>query len=631
MDFNADKPIKKLSDDKLGRRAFSEHLGRAIKEYKGEEGLVIGLYGTWGSGKTSIIKMVIDQINSQREQDAKSHVYDSEVENELQDEDKNTSPIVIEFSPWNYPEKNDLIRLFFLTVENLLFKNESEKLKKYKVGELFADYADAVDAFSVIPLAGKPVSSILKAFVRAQGNHMLQKPDLNESRRNLEIALNDAKQKIVIVIDDIDRLSNEQIRDVFQLVKKVGDLPYVTYLLAMDREVVRKALDDIHNINGEEYLEKIIQIPFEIPMINRESVEDILEEEFDKVCDENEEVEYEYDYFRLVKSNCLMPYIGTLRQVNRVMNTFRFRYGYLKKETNPVDLLAITAIEVSEPELYKWISINGEELIYRKRKSVEISLKEACEKVFRGMGLNANIAMRCIATIFPAFALKIGDMNFKDFSPFGLGEHLRIANAARFDLYFLFDIERCVSFKRGELNKYLYDSNEEELKNKLGQFVDPCDSESFMYELIHLLNCVSCNRLKVIVSALLDFFNENHIRETYDSNNYEEEYEENSVEVRTNEVVDFISSAAWNAIIRFNRQEEKLEAIRYAIDKFDNHGHKWDVIGDWLECEIEQRKCEPTTGPSYLGENGSDEETKSYYCRLKKLKESYDKKSELSN
>ena len=509
MDFNADKPIKKLSDDKLGRRAFAEHLGRAIKEYKGKDGLVIGLYGTWGSGKTSIIKMVIDQINSESKQDTKSHVDDSDVKTEPQDEDKNISPIVIEFSPWNYPEKNDLIKLFFLTVENLLCKNESEKLKKYKIGELLANYADAVDAFSIIPLAGKPVSSILKTFARVQGNHMLQKLDLNESRRNLEIALNDAKQKIVIVIDDIDRLSNEQIRDVFQLVKKVGDLPYVTYLLAMDREVVRKALDDIHNINGEEYLEKIIQIPFEIPMINRETVEEVLEEEFEKVCDENEEVEYEYDYFNLVKSNCLMPFIGTLRQVNRVMNTFRFRYGYLKNETNPVDLLALTAIEVSEPRLYKWISINEEELIYRSMKSGERSLKEACEKEFRGMGLNANIAMRCIATIFPAFALKIGDKNFKNFSPFGLGEHLRISVVTRFDLYFLFDIERCVSFKRGELNKYLYDSNGEELKNKLGQFVYPYESESFMHELIHLLKYVSCNRLKVIVSALLDFFSDN--------------------------------------------------------------------------------------------------------------------------
>ena len=113
MDFNADKPIKKLSDDKLGRRAFAEHLGKAIEEYNGKDGLVIGLYGKWGSGKTSIIKMIIDHINSQKPQETKSHVGDGIGETESQNGDNNTSPIVIEFSPWNYSDKSDFIRLFF--------------------------------------------------------------------------------------------------------------------------------------------------------------------------------------------------------------------------------------------------------------------------------------------------------------------------------------------------------------------------------------------------------------------------------------------------------------------------------------------------------------------------------------
>lgn len=622
MNFNADKPIEKLSDDKLGRSAFAKHLGKAIGEYSGKDGLVIGLYGKWGSGKTSIIKMIIDHINTQKPQEAKSHIGDGKGEAESQNGDKNISPIVIEFSPWNYSDKSDLIRLFFLTVENNICKNESEKLKQYKIGELFANYADAVDAFSIIPIAGKPVASILKAAVRFQGNHMLQKPDLDESRRNLENALNDAEQRIVVIIDDIDRLSNEQIRDIFQLVKKVGDLPYITYLLAMDREIVRKALEDVHNINGDEYLEKIIQIPFEIPMLKRETVEDILEEEFEKVCGENEEAEYDLNYFQLVKSNCLAPYIGTLRQVNRAMNLFRFRYGYLKNETNPVDLLALTVLEVSEPELYRWIGINEEILIPRRMKSGETSLKESCEKEFREIGLNTNIAMRCVATIFPEFAENIGDETYKvmPLSVNGRGNQLRMAHSYnRFNLYFLFDLERCVRFKRSELNKYLYKSDDAELKEFLGGFAEPMELYHFVRELIPLLNRVSYDRLKIVVSALLDFLNENYLQETNNSIDDEED-EENSVEEMMVEATDLIKYEAWDAITRFSNQEEKLDAIRYAIDKFDilENTNILDMIGDWFESELEEN-------------NGGDEENKSYYSGLKKLKKIFDEQSDLSN
>ena len=62
MNYNADKPIETKMDDKLGRAAFSRHLANGITEYKGEDGLVIGLYGKWGSGKTSIINMTTDII-----------------------------------------------------------------------------------------------------------------------------------------------------------------------------------------------------------------------------------------------------------------------------------------------------------------------------------------------------------------------------------------------------------------------------------------------------------------------------------------------------------------------------------------------------------------------------------------
>lgn len=59
MDYSIDRPINKSEEDLLGRVSFSKYLGEAIYKYKGSDGLVIGLFGKWGTGKTSIINMAI--------------------------------------------------------------------------------------------------------------------------------------------------------------------------------------------------------------------------------------------------------------------------------------------------------------------------------------------------------------------------------------------------------------------------------------------------------------------------------------------------------------------------------------------------------------------------------------------
>ena len=89
--------------------------------------------------------------------------------------------------------------------------------------------------------------------------------NLKKTKDELKDKLKDLNKKIIVVIDDIDRLTSSQIRDIFQLVKQVADFPNIVYVLVMDKEVVCSALEKVHNMDGNEYLEKIIQVPFEIP------------------------------------------------------------------------------------------------------------------------------------------------------------------------------------------------------------------------------------------------------------------------------------------------------------------------------------------------------------------------------
>ena len=59
MKYYADKPIENDSEDLLGRASFSKKLGEAIYNYNSKNGLVIGLYGKWGNGKTSVVNMMV--------------------------------------------------------------------------------------------------------------------------------------------------------------------------------------------------------------------------------------------------------------------------------------------------------------------------------------------------------------------------------------------------------------------------------------------------------------------------------------------------------------------------------------------------------------------------------------------
>ena len=134
MTYLTDRPITSVDDDLLGRANFSKQLGKSICEYTGEDSLVVGLFGKWGTGKTSIINMVINEIK-------------------YITKDVNNKPFIIKFSPWNYSDKDNLIRLFFQSLINNLDLSNNEKLKK-QIGDALNDYSWALDGLALIPIYG---------------------------------------------------------------------------------------------------------------------------------------------------------------------------------------------------------------------------------------------------------------------------------------------------------------------------------------------------------------------------------------------------------------------------------------------------------------------------------------------
>lgn len=487
MNYNSDKPIETLEQDLLGRITFTKQLGEAIYQYDGKDGLVLGLFGKWGTGKTSILNMVINEIN---------HL----------SENMNNKPIIVNFSPWNYTDKDNLISLFFRVLKNKLDLDKDEDKKK-KIGKALTDYSDALDALSLVPMIGSGLAAILKTIAKAQGAELLKDIDIDTTKENLEAALSDTNQKIVVIIDDIDRLTNTQIRDIFQLVKQVGNFPNIIYILSMDRDIVCRALESVHNINGAEYLEKIVQIPFEIPILLKSRLREIfLTKLMNTVKIISANLEIDKSYWSEVFTYCIEPHINTLRDINRVINTFQFRYKILQEETAFEDMVALTTIEVLEPKLYQWITRNKDVLCSTSSSSSSFILRDkenyrkSISEDLKRLGIDTDIGIKFLSTLFPLFANNIDEHRYAESN---IRRSIRVAQEERFDSYFTFDLEE-IPVSRYIINKFINELALNELIVKVSEINDAGKIEYFIDELRSLVDTIPEERLGLLSSVILN-------------------------------------------------------------------------------------------------------------------------------
>lgn len=535
MKFSADIPIQCSDCDVLGRKNFSEYLAKAINEYQSNDSLVVGIFGKWGTGKTSIINMFLENVEDS---------------------------IIIKFSPWNYSSQSDLINLFFNLLQQSISDCHDIEDKKV-LGESLLQYSKAVKVFSVIPIIGEPLSQLLQTVLEIKSEELMQIPSLEETRQNLEEALGKLEKKIVVIIDDIDRLTNNQIREIFQLVKQVANFPNIVYLLSMDRDIVCEALNHVQQINGHEYLDKIIQIPIEVPMLRKIKLENVLFSKLDSVLGSySENIIIHKEYWRRVFKNCVEPYIGTLRDVNKIINIFQFRFGYLYEETCFEDMLAITILEVLEPKLYRWVASNKDELCEIGKKGFvtndgkHIEPRDMYTKEFNELGINSEKAILALSTLFPVFARSVKENRYDD-NATDIRKNMRMANIERFDLYFIFDLDD-IKVSRTIVSSFAYSFSKKEMEETLTYINDVGEIYYLLEELHSLVDSIPKERLKGMAKILLSF-----------QGNYSGRKESWLIPIAAKDKANYLVEAI---LKRIENEDERFEVIQYSVNNVEAKG-----------------------------------------------------------
>lgn len=142
--------------------------------------------------------------------------------------------VVVRFNPWRFQSESYLLKNFFQVLADRLGKSMTTRGEK--VSKFFRDY---VDVLTPISLLGVDPSKPIKALTNIR-----PEADLEELKSRIEEALTEADQRVVIIMDDIDRLDKDEIQAVFKLVKLSADFPNTAYILAFDEEMVAHALKE---------------------------------------------------------------------------------------------------------------------------------------------------------------------------------------------------------------------------------------------------------------------------------------------------------------------------------------------------------------------------------------------------
>ena len=398
-----DRPIESEAADQLDRGPFVDSLVRALAvdelNDKGElvareaTGYIVGLTGRWGLGKSSVLNLLARKLGSM------DHV------------------IVAVFNPWLFKGRDELVSGFFNALRGAMGRSRAEvahglveSLNRYWesidiAGRGVAGVVDLYGGSGAATTIWKKLGSGLRSFL---GKRKSRTP--NEERRALEQKIAGAKCAVVVLIDELDRVEDDEVRAVAQLVKAIGDIKGMSYLVAYDPDRVVQALGrgvgDDRRKSGEHYLEKIIQHPIPLRPLFAKDTKALLEA---SLADHGVTLEAPRDDNQRALIDHLTDVIKTPREVKRLVGAFSVLEQAVRGEICSYDVLGYCWILTKSPAVRDQIAAHIDDLVrdpsskLMMERIVRKINKEANPDIVSILGEQAAAQKRTLELLFPHF------------------------------------------------------------------------------------------------------------------------------------------------------------------------------------------------------------------------------------
>ena len=412
--FTPEKPIESIIEDKEGLNVnnYAEYLGKNIENYfkYNHDSITIGLMGEWGSGKTSILNLT------------KLYLEKTDIK-------------VMKFNPWIYSSYNQLIEQFF---DELIKQFYSENY------ELVADLRRYWLKINKSDLCKKTITNLI-------GLRIPYFFKLDSKEKSLEKLKNDINKilldyKIVCIIDDLDRVSTTEIHEIFKLIKIMADFNNIVYILSFDKKIIAKSLEEEY-IDGEKYIEKIINIPLDVPLSTDLELKNIIKNNLTTISKKHDiELEedrlnnilYGWDY-ETKKYYGILYLFKSIRDIKRFNNLLEFNIELVKDEVNFEDFIAITSIQIFKPEIYEKIKYNESLLIKYSISKEEYSsnpeIFKTEQKEFENIVRDDDNLNYILKKLFPKMSF-IYNTRYHSYDSLTCDEKLLICHPNHFKAYF---------------------------------------------------------------------------------------------------------------------------------------------------------------------------------------------------
>ena len=416
-----DVPIRNPDQDRLERSSFARRLAESILSWRGEESIVIGVYGAWGSGKTSILNL--------------TEYFLTEAAKGMADEER---PFILRFNPWNFAEQAQLMSMFFHQLAASLKMREGDE-RLTELAKRVAGYGDFFEPAGTLlfgPVGGLIGRLVGKGVEVAGAGAKRRDEDFATFREEIDKTLRRMSTRLVIIIDDLDRLNATEIKQMFQLVKLNADFPNTIYLLAFDPKVVRKALEE-SGFSGQAYLEKIVQVAFQMPPPETELLFRIFFEQLDGVLGQVPETRWDERRWVNLFHAGLKEFFSNVRDIKRFINALRLNYGLVAGEVNPIDFIGVEALRVFVPEAYVAMAQNKEFFVGTRRLlGRQQPVSQGLDNLLSRVHESQRETVRAICgQLFPQIGVQYGPGTYQEWR-----RQLRICVPDMFERYFLLGI-----------------------------------------------------------------------------------------------------------------------------------------------------------------------------------------------
>ena len=313
----SDDPIESWEEDALGRAALVDSICVKLLIAKSP---VIGLFGSFGSGKTSTLNLL------------REHLADK--------------AIVISFSTW--------------------LPGSQETLTAY----LLSDIASQVQKQYVVPGLRKSARRMASAlgktvpFFQAV-TEVLPPTTQRDEIDNLKTALDRVPKRVLVLLDEIDRMEKDELLTLLKIIRGISTLPNLSFVCAGDRTTIIETVKGTVNDDSIRYFEKFFPVAIQVPEPSLEALEKAGIERlvhafkqrdwFDTDADENQfRVALEGIWRKLIA-----PFCPNLRAIGLLANDVSVAAAPLRREVDPADLTLIQMLQRFRPKVYELVSRNS--------------------------------------------------------------------------------------------------------------------------------------------------------------------------------------------------------------------------------------------------------------------------------